>query len=588
MPTAARFRTECVAALWDGTRFADVRARARMLADAEAFVGDITADGEYPHELVVDRVTRYRPEGVRVGSVVSGRALLHDMTAFILRLSRRDPLPASLRGGALHAADVARALSVSARTLARFRSDGLVMHHVRDAGGRVRVACFPDALQAFRERAAARVDRAGRTVRMDAEARALLRSRAVELCAAGGRVSLHAIATRLAPVFGCSVRAARGVLEVDAVVVAAVRAAQRVGEPAAQRGSARGTPGSGAGGTQGSGARASGAAACGAASGGGEVVRSPRRIRQFAARAVGFGCPPAALAQWLGMTESTAARAAVRGRVERLRQAMKDVSPVLLPIFVLPDAAGSILAPLAVCAALPVGPVRIPDPARVRGGRAPNRGEVALAVAFRFLVWRAHTALRAISKTPVAREVDAIERDLRWAYRIKRALLERVLPVALLPCVQRLGRGWDEVPVSLRMRWAAFAALECAHALEFGEHSSVAIEDVHPAHVAAHAVERAIARGGPEFAPSNGDDANALEDAIMRCVPWWHVVCAGDGWLSTAAKCAPEHGRVLALHFGLDGTMPRTFEEIARELKISTSRATADWYAAMHAVLQVR
>ena len=556
MPTAARFRTECVAALWDGTRFADVRARGRMLADAEAFVGDITADGEYPHELVIDRVTRYRPEGMRVGSVVSGSALLHDMTAFILRLSRRDPLPASLRGGALHAADVARALNVSARTLARFRSDGLVMHHVRDAGGPVRVACFPDALQAFRERAAARVDRAGRTVRMGADARAELRSRAVELCAVGGRVSLHAMATRLAPVFGCSVRAARGVLEVDAVVVAAVRAAQRVGEPAAQRG--------------------------------GEVVRTPRWIRQFAARSVGFGCPPAVLAQRLGMAESTAARAAVRGRVERLRQAMNGVSPVPLPIFVLPDAAGSILAPLAVCTALPVGPVQFPDPARVRGGRAPNRGEVALAVAFRFLVWRAHAALRAISKTPVAREVDAIERDLRWAYRIKRALLERVLPVALVPCVQRLGRGWDEVPVSLRMRWAAFAALECAHALEFGEHSSVAIEDVHPAHVAAHAVERAIARGGPEFAPSNGDDANALDDAIMRCVPWWHVVCAGDGWLAAATDCAPEHGRVLTLHFGLDGTMPRTFEEIARELKISTSRATADWYAAMHAVLQVR
>ena len=556
MPTAARFRTECVAALWDGTRFADVRARARMLADAEAFVGDITADGEYPHELVVDRVTRYRPEGMHIGSVVAGSALLHDMTAFILRLSRRDPLPASLRGGALHAADVARALNVSARTLARFRSDGLVMHHVRDAGGPVRVACFPDALQAFRERAAARVDRAGRTVRMGTDARAELRSRAVELCAAGGRVSLHAIATRLAPVFGCSVRAARGVLEVDAVVVAAVRAAQRVGEPAAQCGS--------------------------------EVVRTPRWIRQFAARAVGLGCPPAALAQRLEMAESTAARAAVRGRVERLRQAMNGVSPVPLPIFVLPDAAGSILAPLAVCEALPVGPVRCPDPARVRGGRAPNRGDVALVVAFRFLVWRAHAALQAISRTPVAREVDAIERDLRWAYRIKRALLERVLPVALVPCVQRLGRGWDDVPISLRLRWAAFAAMECAHALEFGEHSSVAIEDVHPAHVAAHAVERAIARGGPEFAPSNGDDANALDEAIMRCVPWWHVVCAGDGWLTASAKCAPEHGRVLTLHFGLDGTMPRTFEEMARELKVSTSRATADWYAAMHAMLQVR
>jgi hypothetical protein len=159
-------------------------------------------------------------------------------------------------------------------------------------------------------------------------------------------------------------------LEVDAVVVAAVRAAQRVGEPAAQ-GVDDPVAQRGLRGTQG------GGAAFRAPRGGGEVVRTPRWIRQFAARAVGLGCPPAALAQRLEMAESTAARAAVRGRVERLRQAMNGVSPVLLPIFVLPDAAGSILAPLAVCAALPVGLVRCPDPARTRGGRAPNRGDIA-------------------------------------------------------------------------------------------------------------------------------------------------------------------------------------------------------------------
>jgi hypothetical protein len=38
---------------------------------------------------------------------------------------------------------------------------------------------------------------------------------------------------------------------------------------------------------------------------------------------------------------------------------------------------------------------------------------------------------------------------------------------------------------------------------------------------------------------------------------------------------------VLTLRFGLDGTAPRTLEEIARELRTSASLAAAAWYAAM-------
>ncbi|NBQ14408.1 MAG: hypothetical protein EBU31_07300 [Proteobacteria bacterium] len=95
------------------------------------------------------------------------------------------------------------------------------------------------------------------------------------------------------------------------------------------------------------------------------------------------------------------------------------------------------------------------------------------------------------------------------------------------------------------------------------------------------AVERAIARGGPEFAPANGDGPEALDDALRRCVPWWHAVDAGDGWQALAARRSPGAARVLTLRYGLDGTAPRTFEEIARELRTSAPLATAAWYAAM-------
>ena len=556
MPIAAKFRTACIARLWEGTRFADARARARMLADAELFVRDVDAGAEYPEELVVDRVTRYRPEEVDVGSVVKGHDLLHDLTAFILRLSRREPLDAALRGGAMEANDAAVSLGVSARTLARFRESGLVMHHVRAGDGRVRVACFPDALESFRARSARRIERAGRTLRMGPAEREAMIRRAVDVC--GGAeseigegsvrgsarlLSLHALATRLAPAFGCSVRTARTLLEGDRRVADALRAAGR-----------------------------------------GTVAASPRGAawtRAFAARGAGLGFTSTEVAGHLEIGEGAAARAALRGRAEGLAAALAGLRVAPLPVFLLPGAEESILAPPVVRTGLPVGPARMPEPAVARADRARTREDAALAVAFRFLSWRAQGALARLPKSPAAHALDALERDLRWAQRLRRALVEHALPAALVPCVQRLGRSWGDVPLPLRMRWTAFAAIECAHALDFGGQSSVAIEDLRPAQLAAHAVERAIARGGPEFAPANGDGPHALDDALRRCVPWWHAVCAGDGWQAIAARRSPESARVLTLRFGLDGTAPRTLEEIARELRTSASLAAAAWYAAM-------
>jgi hypothetical protein len=541
MPTPARFRTACVARLWDETRYADARARARMLADAEAFVRDVDAAAEYPEELVIARVTRYRPEHATVGAVVPGRALLHDLTAFVLRLSRRDPLDAASRGGAMPAAAAARALGVAARTLARFRSSGLVMHHVRDASGRVRTACFPDALDAFRARSAGRVERAARTRRLDDAAREALAMRAVEACARGGRQTLNSLAVRLAPTVGCSVRSARSALERDARVVQALRAAQR--------GAVR-------------------------------PNRSAPAIRRLAARAHAFGFAPRRVARHVGVTEAAAARAMLRGRVDALRTALSPVRAERLAAFVRPGAEASILAPAAVRNGLAVGPVRLPEPTSARGSRGRDPVDAALVTAFRFLEWRAVSALRAMPREPSGSEVDRVEQDLRWAHRLKRALVERALPAALVPCAQRLGRSWDQVPAPLRMRWTAFAASEAGRALEFGGLSQVAIAAVRPSQLAAHAVERAIARGGPEFAPPAGEGAGALDDAVRRCVPWWHAVCAGDGWAAIVDRRAPD-ARTVVLRFGLDGAPPRTFDEMARELRTSASLAAAAWYRAM-------
>lgn len=456
MPTPARFRTGCIARLWDGTRFADPRARARMQADAEAFARDVDPELAYPEDLVVFRVTRFRPEPDGLPAVVPGRALLHDLTALVLRLSRRDPCDAAARGGALPAPDVAHVLGVSARTLARFRADGLVMHHVRDPSGRVRLACFPDSIDAFRSRAEGRLDRARRTTRLGSASRAALVDGALRILGNGSRRSLHALATELAPAAGCSVRTVRTVLESD----------QRV-----------------------------------------RTLVAPRETGLRAARL---------------SRDSRVPR--VRARDVRAAVAALRIEP--LPVFALPDAAKAILAPAVVqaafaSAAFAVSSPELPAPAPPRiSGRRGGAAEAALAVAYRFLAWRASEAARRFPAAPRAAELDAVVRDLEHAHGVKRSLVLCCLPAALVPCVQRLGRSWPGLPEPLRYRWATFAAAECARALEPDAPLAVDVAGLRPSLIAEHAVERAIARGGPEFAPPRGDGPEALAHALDACVPW--------------------------------------------------------------------
>ena len=285
----------------------------RMAADAERFAQTVEPGERYPEDLVVERVTRFRPERTTLGAAVDGAELLADLAALVLRLTRRDPTDAAERGGALMLVDVARALGVSRRTMERFRAAGLVLHHVRGVDGRVRVACYPDALEAFRARSGARIERAGRTMRLDGPARSALCDSALSALEAGAlaRPTLQSLALRASGERGCSVRTARTVLEGDARVVAALAAA-------------RGTVGRG------------------------PRRRGRRSDESLAARALGMGASPARIGAWLGLPQARALRAAIRGRVSALGALHSEIAAEPLPVFAMPDAAASILGPTVV------------------------------------------------------------------------------------------------------------------------------------------------------------------------------------------------------------------------------------------------
>ncbi len=541
MPPAPRFRTRAIARLSAETRFAPAAAQARMIADAERFIAQVDPLHGYAPSEVTARVTRYRPEhATDDDEVLAGGAVIADLAAFILHASAAAPLDGTARGGAMRVRALAGELGVDERTVARFRRDGLVLHHVRMADGRVHVGCFPDALARFRERNAARAARAARTGRIDAAARKDLVVRALAMLGTdtGPRTwSLHALATSLAPACGRSVRAVRTALAGDASVLLAL-------EAAARRGTARRAP-----------VRAG--AAAGAA--------IERMLRD--------GATPAEAGAAHGVDPATAQRAGLRVRADALVAALAPYAVLEFPIFALPGAERSVLGPACVHHGLPVGAVRAqalaPAPAgRVRG----TDPAFAQLVAHHFLAWRARGALAARPRSPGLAWMDDVERDLRWAHRLKRAIVQAALPPALAACVQRAGRPWAELAPRARAAWAAFAAAECVRAIDaVAAHAAPPGDELRPVRVAALGVERAIARAGPEYAPPPAGD-DGIDLVLARCVPWWEWVPAGEGLGAEAA---------LVARFGLDGHAPRTYAELASAWRVSAPTAVARVHAAL-------
>lgn len=540
MPPAPRFRTRAIAQLREETRFAPARTQARMMADAERFIAEIDPLNGYAPAEVTARVTRYRPERADDDGVLVGGAVIADLAVFILHASAGAPLDGASRGGALELPALARELGVDARTVARFRRDGLVLHHVRMPDGRVRVACFADALARFRDRHGARAARAARTGRIDGAARKDLVVRALAMLGADGRSrawSLHALAAALAPACGRSVRAVRAALESDAAV-------RRGLEAAARRGTARRAP-----------VRAGPDAA----------AAIERRLRE--------GATPAEAGAAHGLDAATAQRAGLRVRAAALDAALAGYGVLAFPIFALPGAERSVLAPACVRSGLPVGPVDVAalapaSAARVRGADP----AFAQLVAHHFLAWRARGALAARSRSPGLAWMDAVERDLRWAHRLKRAIVQAALPAALAACAQRAGRPWADLAPRARAAWAAFAAAECVRALDaVAAHAEPPRDELRPLRVAALGVERAIARAGPEFVPpaAGGD---GIDRVLAACVPWGEWVPAGDGHGASA---------VLVARFGLDGGAPGTYAELAAAWRVSAPTAAARVHAAL-------
>ncbi len=136
-----------------------LRLRKGYVDAAEAFLRILEPSLEYPYELVVYRLTGYRPRCLPVN--LSGQSLRHDLAQLILHLCDSFDLPADAYGEpAYELPALAEQFKVSTKTVQRWRSRGLVARKLVFEPGKKRLAFLKSSLDAFAEKEQLNLSRA--------------------------------------------------------------------------------------------------------------------------------------------------------------------------------------------------------------------------------------------------------------------------------------------------------------------------------------------------------------------------------------------------------------------------------------------
>ncbi len=532
MPPRARLRLAASQRLARELEFAGEPALRRIALAAEAASREVSRDGLLSEAWLFERLTGVRSRDAEPAPTLVGQAVAMDLAALALRMSERAPLESrELPGGAMSLAEASRRLGVTARSLQRWKRQGLAMVRVQARGGS-RTALSGEAVAWCR---ASLLPRARVGTRDPARRERLARMGAL---VAGEGASLHAVARQVAARSGSS--------------VATVRRALAWGERS------------------------------------GALPKLRRRsmvdatARAAAWRAWRRGTGLAEVSESLGRSSAATLRLVRRERRERLRALRLDAPP--LPTFTRTDAAATLLAPRFVRGGLACHPwpgeahaflKRFPPEMPSPGAR--DSTDAQRLVALRFLLWRSSQALASLRGSDPGAALDEVETWLRWAARIRLSLVERALPGALAR-LQAMRQGPLHGLPPAAFRRAILAATDASvQAVDESLISERALERPRLAALAGALAERLVA-GSTWLRPGTaGRDARVdlPTDLRGRCVPWESVVPLRDdlGWVET--ESADPGFRLLALRYGWGGTHPRSAREAADELGLDARHAAA-------------
>jgi len=188
-------------------RYAPAARRREQVARAAKLLAELDPAKVYPYQFVCYRITDYRPDA-HADLLIPAADLKHDLAEFIRRVERSiPPLPIEQAVEPILTLDeVAKRLSVSTKTLNRWRVRGLVGQRVI-VKGRRQVGFPKSLLDRFLEENANLVARGTNFSRLGDSERETILYRARRLASAGGDITT--VSRRLARRLGRSVEAIR-------------------------------------------------------------------------------------------------------------------------------------------------------------------------------------------------------------------------------------------------------------------------------------------------------------------------------------------------------------------------------------------
>lgn len=558
MPRFSRLRIAALEELAHELRFAPSEALERNLDRIEALAAEIDPTTGYPLDWIAFKVTAFRRELPGAPVTIAGKELLAELPALAERLSAaaRLDVAALASRGAIDRAALCGRWQVSAKTLERYKSEGLIGRRVIGELGKPRLVFMPVHIAWFERTHSGLIGRAAGFSRLGIE----LESRIVRRAARYQRrfgCSLNQIAKRLADRFDRSHEAVRQLL----------KRAGRDHDDAPEF-------------------RTAG------------LMTSLQRAT--ALRAVSRGIDPATIAARWKRPRTAIARATLVARADRL-WSLIDTGQLRSGA----DSIGTstdearLLSSEAVSSGLSgVGHTDLLDLIRCGRVRSVIVGveESTRARALGVLLHRAASKIIAMPRSaPTAAAVDSAETSLRWAILLKVELVRSQIPLMIETLEGLLGGPLEEMPGGLNssamkeMIGISFRAL--GEAVDQFDPSKAGRQN--QARLAAPAtlgITRAATRWIKAFTAPNRAGLARQPGAVRaagRLLPGVHTpdwTLSASPWRSwlwpdqriraTLPKLDPRERTILERRYAWAGLAPATLATMTKELNVTVTRLT--------------
>jgi RNA polymerase primary sigma factor len=130
--------------------FMPVAKRRKQMAEAEKLLEIIDKDKEYPYDFVCYRITGFQPKTSTIKEIIKGDQLTEDLRLFIAKLSAQIAEPAFAQNEKIYTIqELARKLSVTTKTINRWRKKGLVAKKFIFEGGQKKLALAQSTVDKF-------------------------------------------------------------------------------------------------------------------------------------------------------------------------------------------------------------------------------------------------------------------------------------------------------------------------------------------------------------------------------------------------------------------------------------------------------